>query len=174
MQISPAHRIRAVSAAIFLWAAQWTIAQDEPSSEKEVVPAPEAEQIIEPRTSKLNDVIVGERAPQGPSSSFLTTLGSWIVVFIVFGAAFVYVKKKGLLKSPNVTGPEKALNIVETTALGGRQFLVLARVRDKEVLLGVGQGFISKLDSIDASVDSTDHRSFESDLRQEFEEGHSS
>lgn len=44
----------------------------------------------------------------------------------------------------------KGIEIGSTRSLGNRQFLVVARYKDKEILLGVGPGFIHKVESFES------------------------
>ena len=72
------------------------------------------------------------------------------VIYLVFLGAMGYVayvlwRRKVV---PQRTKAEKGatLDITTTRPLGNRQFLVVVRYKSKELLLGVGQGFITRLD----------------------------
>ena len=133
---------------------------------------PTNETIYQPRTSAPEqETIIGEHAFEPRPTSLLTKLGAWIFGLAVFCACLVYFKKKGFFGGVGNTYGPKQLEVLETTALGSKQFLVLARARNKEILLGVGPGFISKLETLGNGEDalpSADALSDEfSDTRQE-------
>ena len=111
-----------------------------------------SEEVYQPRsTAPEKEPIIGERTLDPRPSSLMTKLGAWIFGLAVFCACLVYFKKKGFLGGMANGLGAKQLEVLETTALGSKQFLVLARARNKEILLGVGPGFISKLEVLDAA-----------------------
>lgn len=93
-------------------------------------------------------------APAGvpQKSAPVTTSVLYLALLASMGyAAYVMWKKKTVPQRSHVQSKEP-LQIVNTRALGNRQFLVVVKYKEKELLLGVGQGFINKLDICDKDV----------------------
>lgn len=151
---------------------QWSAAQE--SSGIELPEETDQETIYTPKTDPKDEAVIGESVTPAPASSFMTSVGSWLLVITAFAITAVYLKRKGFFQAKTGSVNGRKLEILETTALGGRQFLVLARIRNREVLLGVGQGFISRLETIDNVKDPSNDFSFENELSKEFEEGEES
>ena len=147
---------------------QYCFAQpQESASEAELV----EEEIIEPKMVEPKDEIVYGDGAIEPPSSILTTIGTWLFVFAVFIVSAAYLYKRGFF-TKNVAGISKnTLQVVETAALGSRQFLVLARVHEQEVLLGVGPGFITKIESVKGPEEESPPISFEERLGSQEPEG---
>ena len=121
----------------------------------------ERETVITPKSvESTQDIIIG-RSSENRSGSILTTIGTWFIVFAVTAGCGGYLYKKGFFTKNVNTLSRKNLEIMETAALGSRQFLVMARVRDQESLLGVGPGFISKLESVNKPKSENEAASFE-------------
>lgn len=72
-------------------------------------------------------------------------------LYIAFLGALAYatyiIWKKKIAPQKTVTVKASTIEITTTRPLGNRQFLVVAQYKDKEILLGVGQGFITRLDT---------------------------
>jgi len=158
-------------AALSLYLSLTCIAAEEASTLDSEGEVEYKEEIIRPSSSPADAIIIGEHRGDTPPASFFTSLGSWIIVFVIMGATVVYLYRRGFLNSVSKVPSEKNLKVLETTALGGRQFLVLAKVRDREILLGVGQGFISKLESLDSPKENHNAR-FEDQLEHLDDGGH--
>lgn len=77
--------------------------------------------------------------------------------YLIFLGGMGYVAyllwKKKVVPQKSSKAKASALDITTTRPLGNRQFLVVVNYKDKELLLGVGQGFITKLDSSGKTLD---------------------
>ncbi len=83
-------------------------------------------------------------AVAGPSSTGTAFVYILFLAAIAYAAYVFWKRKKGLSGVKNAA--QAPLEVVNTRALGNRQFLVVVKYREKELLLGVGQGFITRLD----------------------------
>lgn len=86
---------------------------------------------------------------------FLILVGSSVAVWL-------FLKRGGF---PRLKGGEH-LEILETRALGGRQFLVVARHHDQQFLLGVCPGRIDYLCSLENESGEASPNSFDALLEQ--------
>ncbi len=85
-------------------------------------------------------------------STPITTSVLYLALLAAMGyATYIMWKKKTVPQRSGATSKEP-LQIINTRPLGNRQFLVVVKYKEKELLLGVGQGFISKLDTCDKDV----------------------
>jgi flagellar biogenesis protein FliO len=78
--------------------------------------------------------------------------------YLIFLGGMGYVAyllwKRKIVPQKSSKAKSSALDITTTRPLGNRQFLVVVNYKDKELLLGVGPGFITRLDdSSDKSLD---------------------
>ena len=125
---------------------------EELAEETATAEADERVEIYQPRkTAPDKETIIGEHAITPQTSSWLTRIGSWLFALAVFALCIVYLKKKGFFGGLGNAYGQKQLEVLETTALGSKQFLVLARARNKEMILGVGPGFITNLDTVEVN-----------------------
>jgi len=83
-----------------------------------------------------------------PGSSFLIS-----VIYLVFLAGLAWAVylfwRKRSAPCRTTRSQARILDVTATRPLGNRQFLVVVRYGKKELLLGVGQGFITPLQSDD-------------------------
>ena len=101
------------------------------------VNTPAANAVATPPTSGAN--------PVATSFFYLIILGG------VSYAAYLHWRQKKIPTLNNTKGA--SLDILTTRPLGNRQFLVVVRYKEKDVLLGVGQGFITHLESTPNSAE---------------------
>ena len=97
---------------------------------------------------------------EGGSSSVLIVLLLLLIGSSV--AVWVYIKRGPF---PKMKGGEQ-LQILETRALGGRQFLIVAGHADQKFLLGVCPGKIDYLCPLDNISEVDSNESFEAVLEQ--------
>lgn len=90
--------------------------------------------------------------PSGGSNPIATSILYLVFLGAAGAVAYVFWKRKNTPTCGKML-PEQPVNIVSTRPLGNRQFLVVVRHKEKELLLGVGQGFINKLSESAASND---------------------
>lgn len=119
-------------------------AQEEADSEQNA-----EEQVFVPKTIGASDdeQIFGEDPID--SKSLLTRAGFWIILMALLVIGFTWLNRKGFFRNRSLGGHTKRLVIEETTSLGNRQYLVVARHKNQSMLLGVGQGFIHHLKDLE-------------------------
>ena len=91
-------------------------------------------------------------SPDKSSAASATPAGSVFVsvLYLVFlaglaWAVYLFWRKKNI-PCHTTPGQARVLDVTATRPLGNRQFLVVVRYGKKDLLLGVGQGFITPLD----------------------------
>ena len=100
------------------------------------------------QVSTGDSVLAGEAMGGGPSLSPIIFL--LVLLLCVLAIVFIYLRRNGLQRIRK-TGE---LEILETRPLGGRQFLLVARVGQEKFLLGVCPGRIDYLCPLNADSDS--------------------
>lgn len=105
--------------------------------------------------------------PTAPANPVATT-----VLYLAFLGGLSYVAyllwRRKISPQRTVAAALSPLEVINTRPLGNRQFLVVVRYKEKELLLGVGQGFITRLES--SSIDSTpDEESFDDKFNDKFD-----
>tara|TARA_B110000305_G_C19295607_1_gene566470 strand:+ start:508 stop:987 length:480 start_codon:yes stop_codon:yes gene_type:complete len=88
----------------------------------------------------------------------------YLVLIIGAGATFYFVYQKRNLGG--LGGTEKQLKVNETLILGNKQFLVVAEYKTKKILIGVGNGFITHLTTLE---NESDKASFDEKLKESME-----
>jgi len=101
------------------------------------------------------EMIVPDASAPGAGSALT---GIFYVIFLgALGTIAWYFWRQ---RSPVAAGCSskalKGIQIGATRSLGNRQFLVVARYNNKELLLGVGPGFINKVESFDVQKEEGD------------------
>lgn len=92
------------------------------------------------------------RAEPGPKTNPVATS----ILYLVFLGAMGYVAYTLWQKRTHPQATQKLsaqnLQILTTRPLGNRQFLVVVKYNQEELLLGVGQGFITRLNNSNKDV----------------------
>ena len=84
-------------------------------------------------------------SPAASSSPLVTSVLYLIFLGVMAWAAYLLWRRKNA--PVGTTATPAAIQISATRPLGNRQFLVVAHYKDQELLLGVGEGFITRLDT---------------------------
>jgi flagellar biogenesis protein FliO len=83
-----------------------------------------------------------------PASAHPIVTSIFYLIFLgALGYATYLVWRRKISPRRTTKADERILDVTTTRPLGNRQFLVVVRYKEKELLLGVGQGFITRLDS---------------------------
>ena len=100
------------------------------------------------QASTADPLLSGEAIRSGPSLSPIIFV--LVMLLCILAIVFIYLRRNGLQRLRK-TGE---LDILETRPLGGRQFLLVARVGQEKFLLGVCPGRIDYLCPLNADSDS--------------------
>lgn len=100
------------------------------------------------QASASDSLLSGEAIGSGPSLSPIIFV--LVLLLCVLAIVFIYLRRNGLQRIRK-TGE---LDILETRPLGGRQFLLVARVGQEKFLLGVCPGRIDYLCPLNTDSDS--------------------
>tara|TARA_B110000008_G_C16977750_1_gene566736 strand:- start:4144 stop:4515 length:372 start_codon:yes stop_codon:yes gene_type:complete len=100
------------------------------------------------QASMPDSLLSGEAIGSGPSLGPI--IFALVLLLCVLAIVFIYLRRNGLQRVRK-TGE---LDILETRPLGGRQFLLVARVGQEKFLLGVCPGRIDYLCPLNTDSDS--------------------
>jgi flagellar protein FliO/FliZ len=100
------------------------------------------------QASTADSLLTGDAMGSGPSLSPIAFV--LVLLLCVLAIVFIYLRRNGLQRIRK-TGE---LDILETRPLGGRQFLLVARVGQEKFLLGVCPGRIDYLCPLSSESDS--------------------
>lgn len=99
------------------------------------------------QVAKPDSLLSGEALSGGASLSPIVFV--LLVLLSVLAIVFIYLRRHGLQR----VGKSGELAIIETRPLGGRQFLLVARVGQEKFLLGVCPGRIDYLCPLNADLE---------------------
>lgn len=100
------------------------------------------------QASSADSLLSGEAIGSGPSLSPIIFV--LVLLLCVLAIVFIYLRRNGLQRIRKAG----ELDILETRPLGGRQFLLVARVGQEKFLLGVCPGRIDYLCPLNTDSDS--------------------
>jgi flagellar protein FliO/FliZ len=100
------------------------------------------------QASTADSLLTGEAMGSGPSLSPIVFV--LVLLLCVLAIVFIYLRRNGLQRIRKAG----ELDILETRPLGGRQFLLVARVGQEKFLLGVCPGRIDYLCPLSSESDS--------------------
>lgn len=100
------------------------------------------------QASSADSLLSGEAIGSGPSLSPIIFV--LVLMLCVLAIVFIYLRRNGLQRIRKAG----ELDILETRPLGGRQFLLVARVGQEKFLLGVCPGRIDYLCPLNTDSDS--------------------
>jgi flagellar protein FliO/FliZ len=100
------------------------------------------------QASAADSLLSGEAIGSGPSLSPIIFV--LVLLLCVLAIVFIYLRRNGLQRIRKAG----ELDILETRPLGGRQFLLVARVGQEKFLLGVCPGRIDYLCPLNTDSDS--------------------
>ena len=87
-------------------------------------------------------------APHSAGGAFLTSVFYLLFLAAMATVAWYVWRKKVIPNQGKAAFTTETIEIGATRSLGNRQFLVVAKIGGKELLLGVGPGFINKLETL--------------------------
>jgi flagellar protein FliO/FliZ len=102
------------------------------------------------QASTADSLLSGEVMGSGPSLSLSPIIFVLVMLLCVLAIVFIYLRRNGLQRIRKAG----ELDILETRPLGGRQFLLVARVGQEKFLLGICPGRIDYLCPLSSESDS--------------------